>query len=111
MDYKNLRGMSIDDVLNQVQALASVASKEQVQSTMAVLARCTLEVGDRLTVAAAEVDKASQRIGATADEVRSFNESTGALTREVIRLNRILTWATVVIAAGTIAAVAVTILK
>jgi len=111
MDYENLRGKSMEDVLNNVQALASVASKDQVQSMMAVLARCTLEVGDRLTVAAAQVDKASQRISATADEVRRFNESTGVLTGELIRLNRILTWATVVIAAGTLAAVAVTVLK
>jgi len=111
MNYENLRDQTIEDVLNQVQMLSAVGSKDQIQSALAVVARCTLEVSDRLTVAAAEVDKASQRIGATADEVRSFNDSTGALTREVIRLNRILTWATVAIAAATIAAVAVTVLK
>jgi len=91
MNYENLRNQSIEDVLNQVQMLSAVASKEQVQSALAVVARCTLEVGDRLTVAAAQVDQASQRISATADEVRRFNESTGALTGELIRLNRILT--------------------
>ena len=93
MAYENIRSKSIEEVLNNVQGLAAVASDTQVQSIMALVAKCTIDLGENL--------------GRTSTEIRRFNESTDVLTKQVIRLNRILTWATVVIAIGTIA-VAVT---
>jgi len=102
MGFENLRQQSIEQVLDKVQELATVASKDQVQSVMALVARCTIDLGENLTRTSDELRKASDGIRATATEVRQFNDSTTALTKQIIHLNRVLTWATVVIAAAAI---------
>jgi hypothetical protein len=97
--YENLRNESIEQVLERVQALTSVASQDQVQSVMALLARCTIESSKNLRETSTEIRQA-------ADQIHHFNTSTTELTKQIIRLNRLLTWATVVIAFGTLAATA-----
>ena len=110
MGFENLRQQSIEQVLDKIQELATVASKDQVQSVMALVARCTIDLAENLTRTSDEMRKASDEIRATATEVRQFNDSTTALTKQLIRLNRVLTWATVVIAFGTFVAAAAAIL-
>jgi hypothetical protein len=102
MAGEQLRQQTLEQVLDQVQALASVASKPQVQSVMAVLVRCTMELSESLAAAAGEIKSATSELGRTRAEICAFNKSTTELTNRVIRLNRILTWATVVIAIGTV---------
>ena len=48
MEYKNLKDQPIEDVLNQVQGFAAMASESQVRSMAALLARCTIEVAASL---------------------------------------------------------------
>ena len=98
MAGEQLRQQSIEQVVEQVQALASVASKPQVQSVMKVIARCTIELSDNLAAAASEIKSATGELKRTREEISAFNSSTTELTNRVIRLNRILTWATVAIA-------------
>ncbi len=44
MEDKNLQSVPIEDLVNQVQALAAVASEPQVRSVAALAARCTIEL-------------------------------------------------------------------
>jgi hypothetical protein len=77
-----LRDKSLDELLEAVKPLSGVGiSDEQVRSVLAVIAKSALELNAGLTAAATESDK---------------------LTRQLIRLNRSLTVATWVIAAGTV---------
>ena len=46
MAYTDLRQKSLEDVVNEVQALAAVATDAQVRSIAAVLARCTISLSD-----------------------------------------------------------------
>jgi hypothetical protein len=46
--YDDLRKESIEDLVNKVQALASVASQGQVQSLAALAGRLTIEVSESL---------------------------------------------------------------
>ena len=48
MDYNDLRSRPIEDLVNNVQQLAAVASKAQVQSVAALAARCVTELSDSL---------------------------------------------------------------
>lgn len=48
MPYDDLRKESIEGLVNNVQALASVASQGQVQSLAALAGRLTIEVSDSL---------------------------------------------------------------
>ena len=91
MAYENLRSMPLEEVLDGVQALASVASQSQVQSVGALLAKCTIEVGTDLNAVAAELKN-------TSAQIKEFNDSTTRLTRVVIVLELILVVATVLIA-------------
>jgi len=135
---ENLRRQNIEDLINQVSGLSSVCSADQMRSIMAVIARCTIEIGDSLTHAATEIRQASDQIQmtatsviakgtneirdnliqvateirqasdqirATSTEIRQFNDATTTLTNQVIRLNRILMWATIIIAVATVAGV------
>ena len=87
---QSIRDKSIEEILENVLGLAAVASQAEVKSVMAVIAKCTIDLGENL----AETSK----------QIQEFNSSTTALTKQVIRLNRVLTWATIVIAAATLAA-------
>ena len=110
MANDKLRQQSIEQALERVQALAAVGSADQIRSVMAVLARCTVELADALHTAVGAIATASEQVRATAQEVSAFNRSTTSLTKQLIRLNRILTWATVLIALGTLAAAVATVL-
>ena len=123
---QNLRDQSLELLLERITGLAAMATKGDVQSIMAVVARCTIEVSDSLKETAATIATEGERlqiatrstvaelsavsegvsasanqIEATAREIHEFNNSTTKLTSEVIRLNRRLFWATVVIAIAT----------
>ena len=98
---KSIRDRTIDEVLEDVQGLAAVASQGQIKSLLAVLARCTIEVADSLGSNSAEIRNASEEVRLTASEVHAFNSSTTELTKQIIRLNQRLTWATFAIAMGT----------
>lgn len=49
MPYNDLRKESIEDLVNNVQALASVASQGQVQSLAALAGRLAIEISDSLS--------------------------------------------------------------
>jgi len=74
----SLKDQSLDDLVERVQGLSAMAAKTEVQSIMAVFAKCTLELVKIAT------------------EIRCFNDSTTTLTTQIIRLNRVLIAATIV---------------
>jgi hypothetical protein len=80
---------SLDDLLRDVQGLTTVGSDRQVRSILAVLAKCTVQLQDGMA--------------STTKEVAAFNASTTALSKQLIRLNRVLVCATVVAAVATLA--------
>jgi len=69
MANDDLRDQSIGDLLKRVQGLAAVASKDQVQSIMAVIARCTLEIGDALKQLSADIQHAQKILGTRLSEL------------------------------------------
>jgi len=69
--YENLRAQPIEEVLNSVQDLATVASRDQVQSVMALVARCTIEVGDRLAQLSADIHQAQKILGTRLSELNA----------------------------------------
>ena len=94
MVYENLHELSIEDVLNQVQGLQTVADKGAIQSVGALLAKCTMVVGTDLNAVATELKN-------TSTQIKDFNDSTTKLTTRLLWLNVILIVATAV---GAIAA-------
>jgi CHASE3 domain sensor protein len=86
----NLREASLDQLLAALQPLSALGiSDTQVRAIMSVIAKCSLDLTDGLVGAATEA---------------------GTLTQQLVRLNRSLTWATWVIAGGTVLLVLVAIL-
>jgi uncharacterized phage infection (PIP) family protein YhgE len=63
MPDDNLRAQSIEYFLKRVQGLASVADKDQVQSIMAVLARCTIELADQAKQLSEDINHAKTILG------------------------------------------------
>jgi len=59
MVYDDLKSQPIEKFLNEVQGLASVADESQVRSILALVARCTIEVSDRLTQLSTELERSS----------------------------------------------------
>ena len=88
MAERSLENQSLDELLGRVQGLTAMAAASEIQSIMAVFAKCTLEL--------------SKVVGSTSTEIRNFNESTTNLTMQIIRLNKVLVVATIV---GTVAAI------
>ena len=96
MTKPNLRDRSLDEWLSAVQPLSGLGvSDDQLRAALAVIAKSALEVSDGLSSTASEVRRLT-------DSTAAFNEQAGKLTQEIVRLNRSLTWATWVIAGGTI---------
>jgi hypothetical protein len=54
---EDLRSQSIERVLSEVQGLSAVGTDLQVRSIMALIARCAVEVGDRLAQLSMELDR------------------------------------------------------
>jgi hypothetical protein len=97
MEYENLSKLTLVEVLSKVEDLKTVAPARQVRAMMAVPVKCTMVLADTL--------------GSTTQEIRSFNNSTESLTRQMLCLNRWLTAATIVAAIATfVGAVATAIL-
>jgi hypothetical protein len=126
MAQQNLRAQSLEYLIERITGLAAMATPGDVKAIMAVVARCTIEVSDslretahtldrsverlttaseaaveNLSVVSGEVRGATKQIETTAGEIHEFNTSTTVLTNEIIKLNRRLFWATVVIAIAT----------
>ncbi len=68
MSDDNLRGQSIEYFLKRVQGLASVADKDQMQSIMAVFARCTIEVADRATQLSENINHLTIQVKEASDQ-------------------------------------------
>lgn len=64
MKYDNLREQRIEDLLNRVEGLAAVAAQAEVQSVMAVVARCTIEIGGSLAQVSGDIQQAQTILGA-----------------------------------------------
>ncbi len=88
MAGRSLEDQSLDELLGRVQGLSSMAAASEVQSIMAVFAKCTLEL--------------RKVVDSTSTEIRRFNESTTKLETQIIRLNKVLVGATIV---GAVAAI------
>jgi hypothetical protein len=95
MTTPSIRDKSLDEWLAVVQGLATVGDAGQVRSIMTVVAKCTQELTDGLATAAAEAKRLT-------DTTAEFNTQAGHLNEQLVRLNRSLTWATWVIAVGTV---------
>ena len=90
MTAPNLRNTSLEQLLSVLKPLSGLGvSDDQVRAVMSVIAKCSVDLTDGLVGAATEAS---------------------ALTQQLVRLNRSLTWATWVIAGGTVLLVLVAIL-
>ena len=98
-----LKDKSLDQWVAEVQGLSAVGDSRQVRSIVAVVAKCTLELTDRLAEASGEVR-------CLTDSTAAFNTEAGKLTEQLVRLNRSLTWATWVVAGGTLLVASATLL-
>ena len=87
MAYGNLDELTMQEVVDRVQNVQTVGSQEQIQSVMAVIAKCALELGKDLKNASTELKR--------------FNRSTTRLTWVIIALDACLVIATVVGAIAT----------
>jgi len=70
----------IEELLNQVQALAAVASDGQVRSVLAVVARCTIEVSEKLAQFSDNISQAQKILGARLSELNSNLEKSSTET-------------------------------
>jgi hypothetical protein len=59
----------IKEALNRVQGLSAVASKDQVQSVMEVVLRCTLHLGDGMEQLSLDIHKAKEILGKRIEEL------------------------------------------
>lgn len=105
MPDDKLRTQSIEDLLNRVQSLAAVASKDEVQSVMAVVARCTLEIGDALKQLSADIQHAQKILGTrlselndqlqrTQSEMSAASEVTSKHTAALVKWTKVMAVAT-----------------
>ena len=101
MKYDKLRDHSIEDLVNGVQALASVASQSQVQSIAALGGRLTIEVSEGLNNLSGTLFTAKkqlvERMDALTTEIKSASMSMDNASREaskqtaaMVRWTRIL---------------------
>jgi outer membrane murein-binding lipoprotein Lpp len=81
-----LGAKSIDEVVNEVQALAAVASQPQVRSVAAVLGRCTIELAQSVNQLSGTVFVAKQQLTERLDQLNTqlerSREEMAAATRE-----------------------------
>lgn len=105
MPEDDIRNHSIDFYLNKVQGLASVASKDQVQSVMAVVARCTVEIGDTLKQLSADIQHAQRILGTRLSELNNLlqkaqsemataSKTTSEQTASLARWTKVMAYAT-----------------
>jgi len=80
MQYDDLRGQRVEDLLNRVQGLAAAAAKDEIQSIMAVVARCTLEVSDTLVQLSGDIQQAQKILSTRLSELNTELQK----TREVM---------------------------
>jgi hypothetical protein len=101
MEYRNLRGQPIEDLLNRVQGLTAAAAKDEVQSIMAIVARCTLEIGDTLTKLSGDIQEAQRILGGrlsgltdqlqqTRSEMATASEAASKHTAALVMWTRVL---------------------
>lgn len=105
MSDDKLRDQTIEHFLNNVQRLAAVASKDEVQSVMAVVARCTLEIGDALKQLSADIQHAQKILGTrlselndqlqrTQSEMSTASEAASNHTAALVRWTKVMAFAT-----------------
>src|SRR5262245_48264792 len=86
MKYDNLRERSIEDLVNNVQALASVASQSQVQSVAALGARLTIEIAGGLSDLSGNIFTAKrqlvERMDSLTTEIKAAASSMDNASRE-----------------------------
>src|SRR5438552_18155504 len=96
MTEKPIREWTMDEALADVQALAALGPDTQVRSALRAVAKSAIEVAEPLALAAAEI--------------RAYNCSTTNLTKEIITINRHLSFASIVIAVATVAGTAFSVI-
>ena len=75
----------IEAILEQVQGLATVANRNEVQSVMALVARCAVEVGDRLA-------QLSEELKNSREEMARGSASTSQYTAALVRWTKVSVW-------------------
>jgi hypothetical protein len=69
MADKSLRSQSLDDLVANVQGLATVGSAQEVRSIMAVVARCTIDISEQAKQLAVDVNHAKTVLGERLNEL------------------------------------------
>lgn len=92
---------SIDDVVNEVQMLAAVASQPQVRSVAAVVGRCTIELAQTMRELSGTVFTAKQHLTERLDQLNSrldrVREEMAAASREASKYTAALVFWTKVL--------------
>jgi len=118
----NLRDQTIEDLLYRVDGLAAVASKDQVQSIMAVIARCTTELADQAKQLSADINSAKEafvpalgelitELKQTRLEISKASYSTSEGTKALVKWTKALVCVTIVYAAATLGMLLVMIFR
>jgi hypothetical protein len=69
MKYDDLRKKTIEDYLNEVEAIYQVANKDDVQSILAPVARCVVAVTDSVVQLSASMERAQFVMGTRISEL------------------------------------------
>jgi hypothetical protein len=102
VEYKNLQAQSVEDLLNQVQGLAAVASEPQVRSVAALAARCTIELAAGMGQLSAGLFDAKRlladRLTELSTELRAFKtEVANASTQATAQTQALVLWTRVLV--------------
>ena len=122
MPDENLRAQSIEYYLNRVEGLAAAASKDQVQSIMAVLARCTIELADQAKQLSADINSAKKtflpplgelitELKQTRLEISKASSSALEGSKALVKWTKALVFVTIVYAAATLGMLLVMIFR
>jgi len=122
MPNDNLRAKSLEDVVNEVQALSAVASQPQMRSVAAVLGRSTLALTDGMqslqdiTFTAKKqiverLDELSVQIKALQQALTTASNEASAQTRSILKWNKALVLVTGIYTLISLALLLATVLR
>lgn len=101
MEYKDLKNQPIETLLNNVEALATVATKGQIQSVAALVARLTIELSGGLSDVSGTVFTAKKQLVERMDlltaelatlrvSLKQASDDAGAQTRALVQWTKVL---------------------
>lgn len=111
MAYRNLKDQSIEDVLNQVQGLMTVADQSAIQSVGALAARLTIEMAGMLQNVFDGLHNGKKTLSEVRRTLSDASIEASSHTAALVRWTKVLAWLTGAYALLTGGLLVATILK